>query len=45
MYGEECKFQQESHGYNSPHAHVLIYIFATCFNIKILFAGVHQAYT
>jgi hypothetical protein len=24
-YGEECEFQQESHGYNSPHIHVLIY--------------------
>jgi hypothetical protein len=26
MYGEEREFQQESHGYNNPHVHVLIYI-------------------
>jgi hypothetical protein len=35
MYSEECEFQQESHGYNSPHVHVLIYIIATCFDNKI----------
>jgi hypothetical protein len=32
-YGEDCEFQQESHGCNSRHIHVLIYIFTTCFDI------------
>jgi hypothetical protein len=44
MYNEECEFQQESHGCNSPHVHVLIYINTTCFDIKISSAGVYQAY-
>jgi hypothetical protein len=42
MYSEECEFEQESHGYNSPHVHVLVYIITTCFDIKMSSSGIDQ---